>query len=77
MNQHLLNRRRCNLSTVLVEWKHHGNPVPKGKIVPCEVESLAALIGPDRADARPNLLAILVFACVPAVIEDVGWCVWH
>jgi hypothetical protein len=31
----------------------------------------------DRADARPALLTLFVFALVPAVVENTGWGVWH
>ena len=73
----MLDLGRCNLSTLLIVRKHHGETVPQGEVIPREVKSLAALVGPDRADARPNFLAILVFARVPAVVEDIRWCVWH
>ena len=62
---------------LLVVGKHHRDAVPKGKVLPCEVKSLAALVGPDRADARPDFLALLVFARGLAVVEDIGWSVWH
>ena len=39
--------------------------------------TLAAFIRPGRANARPDLLPVLVFAYVPAVVEDVRWGVWH
>jgi len=55
--------------------KHHGDPVFQGKILPGEVKPLAALVGPGSADARPDFLALLVFARGPAVVEDIGWCV--
>ena len=47
---------------LLVIREHHGEAIPKGKIFPREVKSLAALVGPDRADARPDFLTLLVFA---------------
>jgi hypothetical protein len=28
-------------------------------------------------EARPDFLTVLIFACVPAMIEDIRWCVWH
>ena len=62
---------------LLVERQHHGEPLPKGEILPREVKALAALVGPDRADARPDFLALLVFACGFAVVEDIGWSVRH
>ncbi len=62
---------------LLVVGQHHGEPVPQGKILPCEVKAFAALGGPDRANARPDFLAHLVFARGLAVVEDVGWSVWH
>jgi hypothetical protein len=69
--------RRCNLSTLLIKRQHHGEAVTQGDIIPGEVKPFAALVGPDRADARPDFLAVLVFACVPAVVEDVHWGVRH
>jgi len=62
---------------LLVIRQHHGEAVSKGEVIPREVKPLAALVGPDRADARPDLLAVLVFARVPAVVEDIRWGVWH
>ena len=73
----LLYHRRGYLSTVLIKRKHHGVTIPKGELIPGEVKPLAALVGPDRANARPDLLAVLVFARVPAVVEDIRWCIWH
>ena len=55
---------------LLVERQYHGDTIPERKIVPGEVKPLAALVGPDRADARPDFLAVLVFAGGLAVIED-------
>jgi len=57
--------------------KHHSEAVPQGEVIPGEVKSLPAFVRPDRADARPDLLAVLVFTRVPAVVEDIRWCVWH
>jgi hypothetical protein len=68
---------RCNLPTVLVVRKHHGDPIPQGEVIPGEVKPFPALVGPDRADARPDFLTLLVFARVPAVVKDIRWCVWH
>ena len=41
------------------------------------VEYIAAFVGPDRADAGPDFLALLVFARAFAVVEDIRWGVWH
>ena len=41
------------------------------------MKPLAAFVRPDCADARPDFLALLVFARVPAVVEDIRWGVWH
>src|SRR6266478_9483249 len=68
---------RCYLPTLLVKRQHHGEPVPQGKVIPCEVKALAALVGPDRADARPNFLPLFVLTRASAVVEDIRWCVWH
>ncbi len=57
--------------------EHHSDPVPQGKILPREVKAFAALVGPGRANARPDFLALLVLACGLAVVEDVGWSVRH
>ena len=73
----ILIRHKTYVLLLLVVGKHHGEPVPQGKVLPREVEALAAFVGPDRANARPDLLALLVFACGLTVIEDIGWCVWH
>jgi len=72
-----LHLRRGNLSTLLLKRKHHGKTVSQGEVIPGEVKPLAALVRPDRANARPDFLAVLVFASVPAVVEDIRWCVWH
>jgi hypothetical protein len=68
---------RCNFSTLLVKREHHGDSVSKGQVIPRKVESVVAFVRPDRADARPDLLPVLVFARVPAVVEDIGWGVRH
>jgi len=61
---------RCNLSTLLVIRQHHSKSIPQGKVIPGEVKPLAALIRPDRANARPDFLPGFVFARAPAVVED-------
>jgi hypothetical protein len=38
---------------------------------------LPLLFGQTAADAHPRFLALLVFARASAVVEDVGWCIWH
>ncbi len=68
---------RCALPTVIIVRQHHGEAVPQGEVIPREVKPLAALIRPDRADARPDFLAGLIFARGPAVVEDICWGVWH
>jgi hypothetical protein len=73
----VLDHRRGYFPIVLVIRQHHGETVPKWQVIPREVKALAAFIRPDRADARPDLLAVLVFAHVSAVVEDVRWCVRH
>src|SRR5712691_1801734 len=50
---------------------------PYEEVIPGEVKPLPAFIGPDRADARPDLLTLLVFPRASAVVEDIRWCVWH
>ena len=61
----------CNLSTLLVKRQHHGETIPQGQVIPRKIKALAALVGPDRADARPDLPTLFVFARVPAVVEDI------
>jgi hypothetical protein len=68
---------RCNLSTFFVKRQHHGDPILKGEVIPRDVKAFPAFIRPDRADARPDLLAVLVFAYSSTVIEDIRWCVRH
>jgi hypothetical protein len=58
---------------VLVKRQHHGEAVPQGKVVPGEVKPFAALVRPDRADARPDFFALLVLARTSAVVEDICW----
>jgi len=41
------------------------------------VKAVTACVGPDRAEACPGLLTILVSASMPAVVEEVRWCVGH
>ena len=72
-----LHLRRGNLSTLLLKRKHHGKTVSQGKVIPGEIKPLAAFVRPDRANARPDFLPLLVFARVPAVVEDIRWGVWH
>jgi len=45
---------RCNLSTLLIIRKHHGQTIPQGEVVPREVKPFTALVGPDCANARPD-----------------------
>jgi hypothetical protein len=73
----MLHHGRCNLPAVLIKWKHHGEPIPQREVIPREVKPLPTLVGPDRADARPDFLAGLVFACGFAVVENIAWGVWH
>jgi hypothetical protein len=73
----VLSLRRGNLTTVLIIRQYHGDAVSKREIVPRQVKSLAALVRPGRADTCPDLLAILVLTCIPAVVENVGWGVRH
>src|SRR6266705_3072819 len=72
----LIRHEMCVL-LLLVVRKHHSEPVSQGKILPREVKPLAALVGPDRADARPDFLALLVFARGLAMVENIRWCVRH
>jgi hypothetical protein len=65
------------IHALLVVGEHHGDAIPKREVLPSDVESLAALVVPSRADAGPDFLATLVFAGGLAVVEDVGWSVWH
>ena len=73
----MLDRRRGYLTALLIKRQHHGEPIPQRQVITRKVESLAALIRPDCADARPDLLAVLVFARAPAMVEDICWCVRH
>jgi hypothetical protein len=68
---------KCYLPTLLVKRKHHGEAVPQGEVIPGDVKPPAALVGPDRTDARPDFLTGLVLTRASAVVEDVGWCVGH
>ena len=68
---------RCNLPAVRIVWKHHRKTVTQREVIPQEAKPLPTLIGPDCADARPDFLTLLVFACVPAVVEDIRWGIWH
>src|SRR5262249_22678184 len=62
---------------LLVGGQHHGDAAPKRKIVPRDVKTLSVLVRPRRTDAGPDFLAGLVFPCGLAVVEDIGWRVWH
>src|SRR6266436_3937021 len=73
----ILVRHEAYVLLLLVVRKHHGHTIPKREVLPSEVKPLAALVGPDRADARPDFLALLVLARGLAVIEDIRWCVCH
>ena len=75
--QLVLYLRRCNLSAILVKRQHHGNPVPQGQILPREIKSFTALVGPGRAHARPDFFADLDFARGLTVVENMAWSVWH
>ena len=52
------------------------NQRPLG-IMALSVKPLAALVGPDCADTRPDFLALLVFARAFAMVEDKRWCIRH
>jgi hypothetical protein len=62
---------------LLVIREHHRDTVSQRKILPRDIKPLTALVGPDRADARSDFFALLVFARGLAVVEDVRWCVRH
>src|SRR5215831_13022352 len=65
------------MGIILIVRQHHRETVSQREIIPRKVKALPAFVRPDGANARPDFLPGLVFARVPAVIEDVGWCVWH
>jgi hypothetical protein len=73
----ILIRHEAYVLLLLVVREHHGDALPKGEVLPREVVPLAALVGPDRADARPDFFALLVFARGFAMVKDIRWCVWH
>ena len=54
----------------LLIGQHRRNTVSQREILPRDVEALPALVRPGRADASPDFLASLVFACGLAVVED-------
>ena len=62
---------------LLIVRKHHGDTVPKGKILHRDIKPVAAFVGPGRANARPVFLTGLVFARGLAMVEDIAWSVWH
>ena len=72
-----LDGRRGDLTTFLVKRQHHGHTITQRQIIPGEVKPFPAFVRPDRTNARPDLLPVLVFASVPAVVEDICWGVWH
>ena len=69
--------RQSATSGVRDTWGGRAVSTRKWEVIPREVKPLAALIRPDRADARPDFLAGLIFARGPAVVEDICWGVWH
>ena len=62
---------------LLIKREHHRETVPQGEVIPREVKSLPTFVRPDRADARPDFLTLLVLTRGFAVIEDIRWSVWH
>lgn len=62
---------------LLVVGQHHRDPVPQGEVFPGDIESLAIFVRPDRADAGPDFLALLVFARGLAVVDEVRRGVRH
>ena len=68
---------RCNLTTLLVKRQHHSDAISQRQVIPRDVKALAALVGPDCADARPDFLPGFVFARGFAMVENIGWSVWH
>jgi hypothetical protein len=73
----VLSLRRGYLPALFIKRQHHSDPVPQGQVIPREVKTLPALVRPDRADSRPDLFTVLVFARASAVVEDIRWCVRH
>ena len=73
LSRGLLVRDDLDIIVLLIVGQHHGDTVPKRDILPGDVEALSVLARPDSADAGPDFLAGLVFA----VIEEVGWGIWH
>ena len=62
---------------LLIVGQHDSNPIDKRLVFQGDGGALPAFVGPDRADARPDFLATLVFACGLAVVDKMGRCVWH
>ena len=60
---------------LLIVGQHDGDAISKGLVFQGDGKSIAALDRPGRTYARPDFLAILVFAHGLAVVEDIGRCV--
>ena len=62
---------------LLIVGQHDGDAIGKGLVFQRDGKSVAALDRPGRTNARPDFLAVLVFAHGLAVVDNVGRCVWH
>jgi hypothetical protein len=75
----VVNMNRCVILALLVlcvilrlnRLRTHIVKHTDSEVIPREVKPFAALAGPDRADACPDLLALLVFARGPAMVENI------
>ena len=64
-------------SVPLIIGQHDGDAINKRLVLQGDGGALPALVGPDRANARPDFLAALVFAGGLAVVDEMSRCVWH
>src|SRR5437773_9785498 len=71
-SRRLLIRDDLEVIVPLIVGQHHGDTVSKGEVLPGDVKPIAALARPRSADAGPDFLAGLVFACGLAVVDEVG-----
>ena len=62
---------------LLLVGQHDGDAIGKGVVLQGDGKSVTALDRPGRANAGPDFLAVPVLAHGLAVVDDIGWCVWH
>src|SRR5690349_21033364 len=77
VSRNVLVRNKLEAIMPLIVGQHHGNAIGKWLILQGNRGALSALVGPDRADARPDFLPTFRAASGFPVVDKVSRCVWH